>query len=101
MRRALLFVFVLALPASSFAAGAVTVRTGLPDPEVQQLVEAERAFAKMAQATNIRDAFFANMDDESILFRPTPVNGKDFYRTRPANPGPVLTWYPSYAELSG
>jgi len=101
MRRVFLLVFALGLPASSFAASTVTVRTGLPDPEVQQLVEAERAFAKKALDTNIRDAFFENMAEDAILFRPTPVNGKDFFRTRPANPGPVLTWYPSYAELSG
>jgi ketosteroid isomerase-like protein len=101
MRRAFLLVFVLGLPASACAGSTVTVRTGVPDSEVQQLVDAERAFAKKALTTNIRDAFFENMDEDAILFRPTPVNGKDFFRTRPANPGPVLSWYPSHAELSG
>jgi ketosteroid isomerase-like protein len=41
------------------------------------------------------------MADDAILFKPTPVNGKEFFRARPANPGPILAWYPSYAELSG
>ena len=101
MRRAFILVFALALPVSSLAASTVTVQTGPPDVQTQELVDAERAFAKKALDTNIRDAFFENMDMEAILFRPTPVNGKEFFRNRPANPGPVLAWYPSYAELSG
>jgi ketosteroid isomerase-like protein len=101
MRRALVLLFAILLPVPSFAASTVTVQTGAPDDQVQKLVDAERAFARKASDTNIRDAFFAYMADEAILFRPTPVNGKEFFRGRPANPGPVLTWYPSYAELSG
>jgi ketosteroid isomerase-like protein len=101
MRRVALLVFALALPAAAFAASTVTVQSGPPDEQVQRLVDAERAFAKKALDTNIRDAFFENMAEEAILFRPTPVNGKEFFRGRPANPGPVLAWYPSYAELSG
>src|SRR5688572_13940925 len=101
MRRVLLLVFALALPAAAFAASTVTVQSGPPDEQVKQLVDAERAFAKTALETNIRDAFFENMADDAILFRPTPVNGKEFFRNRPANPGPVLAWYPSYAEISG
>jgi ketosteroid isomerase-like protein len=40
------------------------------------------------------------MAEDGILFRPTPVNAKEFFAGRPANPGPILTWYPSYAEIS-
>ena len=101
MRRALLLSFALALPAAAFAASTVTPRSGPPDEQVQKLVDAERAFAKKALETNIRDAFYDNMAEDAILFRPTPVKCRDFFRDRPANPGPVLSWYPSYAELSG
>jgi ketosteroid isomerase-like protein len=101
MRRVLVLLFALALPVPSLAASTVTVQTVIPDEQVQQMVDAEKAFARKAYDTNIRDAFFANMAEDAILFRPTPVNGKDFFRNRPANPGPILTWYPSYAELSG
>jgi ketosteroid isomerase-like protein len=99
MRRALATVLLLlALPAS---ASTVTVQTAPPAGEIEKMVNAERAFAKKALDTNIRDAFYENMDDEAILFRPTPVNAKEYFQGRPANPGPVLAWYPSYAELSG
>jgi ketosteroid isomerase-like protein len=99
MRRALLLLAVLALPA--FAEPTVNVQTGPPDEGIAPMVNAEMAFAKKALDTNIRDAFFENMDDEGIVFRPTPVNAKEFFRGRPQNPGPVLTWYPSYAEIAG
>ena len=101
MRRALMLVFALALPSTSIAASTVTVQAGPPDEQVQQLVDAERAFARKALDSSIRDAFFEYMANDAILFRPTPVNGKEYFRARPANPGPILAWYPSYAELSG
>jgi ketosteroid isomerase-like protein len=101
MSRALAGFVLLALPMSAFAGSTVTVQTSAPDGQVADLVAAERGFARMALETNIRDAFFENMANDAILFRPTPVNGKEFFRGRPANPGPVLSWYPSYAELAG
>ena len=91
---------VLAVPSISNAEAIVKVQHGAPDPEVAALVAAENAFCKKAAETSIRDAFFDYMARDAILFRPGPVNGKDFFRDRPSNPGPVLTWYPSYAELS-
>ena len=97
-RAVVLALLTLALPAR---AATLEAFKSEPPPLVQKFVDAERAFAKRALNTNIRDAFDANMADNAILFRPTPVNAKEFFSTRPANPGPVLTWYPSYAEASG
>jgi hypothetical protein len=89
-------VAALALP----AAPAVTTMSGDPPADLASLIAAERHFAARATETSIRDAFFEALDDNSIVFRPEPVNGKEFFRGRPSNPGPVLTWGPSYAEIS-
>jgi ketosteroid isomerase-like protein len=100
MRRVLTLVLLaVAMPARS--ATVVEVFKSDPPLEVKRLVDAELKFAKLALDTNIRDAFNENMAPDAILFRPTPVNAKEFFKDRPANPGPVLTWYPSYAEISG
>lgn len=99
MRRALAFAF-LVLPVFA-RASTVTVQNGPPDGDVQALVDAERGFARMAQTTSINEAFLEHMADDAILFRPTPVNGKEFFKAKTPNPGPWLLWYPSYAELSG
>ena len=103
MRPVLIFAFAVMLlaPTAARAESLVTPQTGAPDEGVATMVAAERAFNTMAAKTSIRDAFFESMADNSILFRPGPVNGKEYFRARPSNPGPVLSWYPSYAELSG
>lgn len=97
----LVLALLVSAPIAARAESLVTPQTGPPDEGVATMVAAERAFNALAAKTNIRDAFFENMADQSILFRPGPVNGKEFFRARPSNPGPVLSWYPSYAELAG
>jgi ketosteroid isomerase-like protein len=94
-------VVILSLPGLAAATPIVARQTTEPDPEVTALIEAERGFCAKAAATSIRDAFLDNFANEAIVFRPGPINGKDFYRDRPSNPGPILTWWPTYAELSG
>ena len=46
--------------------------------ELDGLIEAERAFARLSVEKGSRDAFLANLSDESILFRPGPVPGKQW-----------------------
>ncbi len=86
----------LALP----AAPAVVPMTGDPPDDLAGLIAAERHFAARALETSIRDAFFEAVDADGIVFRPGPVNAKEFFRGRPSNPGPLLSWGPSYAEVS-
>jgi len=66
---------------------------------VQELVEAEHAFARAAASDGMRAAFLAVMTDDAILFRPRPVNGRQWFLDRPAPPG-LLSWTPTHAELS-
>jgi ketosteroid isomerase-like protein len=75
-----------------------TVRAELPAP-VKALVDAERAFSAAATAKGQRDAFLEFLADDSLLFRPGPVPGKMFYRTRPVPPG-ILSWAPVFADVS-
>jgi ketosteroid isomerase-like protein len=67
--------------------------------ELRSLVETERAFARTATTRGIRDSFLAYLADDGILFRPKPVNGKQWMRARPARPG-LLTWQPIYADVA-
>ena len=78
MRRVLTLVLLaVAMPARS--ATVVEVFKSDPPLEVKRLVDAELKFAKLALDTNIRDAFNENMATDAILFRPTPVNAKEFF----------------------
>lgn len=63
------------------------------------LIETELAFAEAAKNTSTRDAFLKFIDDEGILFRPHPVNGKEFLEKSPVRPAKLL-WYPSFSFMS-
>jgi ketosteroid isomerase-like protein len=63
------------------------------------MVAAEKAFARAAAEKGTRDAFLAFLADDSLVFQPDPMNGKEVWRARPASPG-LLSWYPVHAEVS-
>jgi ketosteroid isomerase-like protein len=67
--------------------------------ELNALAENERAFSRMAAAQGRRTAFLAYIADDCILFRPTPVNGKQWWTQSPDNPG-LLSWEPVYVDLA-
>lgn len=93
-KRKLLTIFVLLM----------TSLTGLAQkanlaPDIQSLVDTERAFAHTATEKSVRDSFLAFIADDGVLFRPTAVNGKQFLEKQQSRPG-LLSWDPSYAEIS-
>jgi ketosteroid isomerase-like protein len=69
------------------------------DPVVQQVVDAERAFAHLAVEKGMREAFLANLAEDAILFRPGPVLGRKWFEERPASSG-KLAWEPDFAAVS-
>ncbi|MDE3245813.1 MAG: nuclear transport factor 2 family protein [Acidobacteriota bacterium] len=75
-----------------------------PEPDArtraaQSLVDAELAFAKMAEEQGSQAAFLKVLDDLGVLFRPGPVNGKAWLRQRKPDAS-KLTWFPSFVEVS-
>jgi len=70
---------------------------------LQAMVEAERAFAKMAEEQGTRPAFMAFIADDGILFRPTAVKGKQWMTNHPlpaSDKHPLLSWYPAVAGMA-
>jgi ketosteroid isomerase-like protein len=65
----------------------------------ESLVDTERQFATAAESYGMKVAFLRFLDDDSILFRPHPVNGKRFMMGRPDS-GVRLTWEPTRAGVS-
>jgi hypothetical protein len=64
-------------------------KRGPPEPDVAQLVDAENAFCKLALSAGIRDAFYENLAENGIIFRPGPMNGKNSSRTAHQRRAPV------------
>lgn len=73
----------------------------LPDPDtaLASLVAAERAFAQTSVEEGMRHAFLAYLADESIIFRPTPTDGRPWFTDRPESPG-TLAWQPVFADVA-
>jgi ketosteroid isomerase-like protein len=72
---------------------------------LESMVATELAFAKMAKDVGTRPAFSAFIADDGILFRPGPVKGKEWLAKNPApappsGKRPLLSWYPSVAEIA-
>lgn len=70
-----------------------------PDSVVLQLAQSEREFSKTALLKGIKSAFLTFLDDQSVLFRPYSVNGKEHILAGPETPG-FLTWFPTVVEVS-
>lgn len=70
---------------------------------LQSLVETERAFSRTAAEQGTREAFLSFIADDGILFRPTAVNGKEWFSKNPVAPSdkrPLLSWQPIFADVS-
>ena len=80
---------------------AATVFTGpsLHSQTLDSLVASERAFATMSESDGMKAAFVANLAVDGVIFRPTPVNGREWFAEHPDVPG-VLSWLPVYAGVS-
>ena len=78
---------------------ASTLAAEVPGPELQSLVMAERAFARASVADGMREAFLEFLADDAVIFRPGPVEGRQWFEARPPAEG-RLSWEPLFADLS-
>lgn len=67
--------------------------------ELNTLIEAERNFGRTSIARGTKEAFLANLADNSIIFRPTAVAGKKWTAENPG-PSSQLSWEPEFADIA-
>ncbi|UCH83403.1 MAG: nuclear transport factor 2 family protein [Candidatus Latescibacterota bacterium] len=67
--------------------------------DIKQVVDAERRFAKDAAERGIKEAFLAHLAEDAVLFRPHPVNGREWLREQPSTDA-FLGWEPVIADVS-
>ena len=68
-------------------------------PDVAEVVGAERAFAAAAQSDGVNAAFLRFSAPDGLVFQPGPVNAKAALTARPLPPG-KLDWWPVYAGIA-
>jgi ketosteroid isomerase-like protein len=90
-----LLLFVLTFPV-------LTQEKDLP-PAQADLVNAERAFAKLAGERGVRESFIAYFADDGIGFAPHPHKVKERFSNSPApaaRPPLTLNWAPVYGDIA-
>lgn len=67
--------------------------------DLQRLVETEKEFARAASEKGTKAAFLSFLADDGIVFNPTEINGKLYWKNRPDSPA-LLSWNPVWADVS-
>src|ERR1044072_2143671 len=65
---------------------------------VGSLIAAEKAYAKLAGEKGFREASISVFADDAVIFAPSAVNGKKFWRE--AKKDPIISWRPAFASIS-
>ncbi|MEK6783063.1 MAG: DUF4440 domain-containing protein [Bacteroidota bacterium] len=92
MRIFFLMVFVIGLP--------ILLPAQSDNPDLQEMVSAERAFAQMAKDQNTRDAFLYFLADDVITSGPNgPIKGKEGIKKQEINSS-WLYWEVAYSDIS-
>ncbi|HXI00485.1 MAG TPA: hypothetical protein VNI52_09455 [Sphingobacteriaceae bacterium] len=69
------------------------------DNNVQSLLAAENYFSSISIEKGIKKAYLTVSDDATIIFRPSPVPARSFYK-KIKNDSTYLSWSPSFARIS-
>lgn len=92
MKKTLALLLLLSLPA--FAQPPANLQADL-----DAIVAAERAFAKLGAEKGFKESFLAFIAEDGVMFRPMPIKAKASLQERP-EPPISLIWGPSHAEIS-
>lgn len=91
MRKVLVSAFVLLL----FTGTAISQTTD----KVSQLISAENYFSALVKEKGLKKAFLSVSDENTIIFRPGPVNAVKYFKGKTDSSG-TLNWNPAYARIS-
>jgi ketosteroid isomerase-like protein len=96
------WLFSTLLLVTAFGAGAAdSAMAARGSAEITEVVEAERAFARMAEEKGIRAAFLSFAAEDGVVFDQGPEPAKPAVSAWPAGDGGSLRWWPLYAGIAG
>lgn len=59
--------------------------------DLQAMLDAEKSFERAAADQGVKNASLGVLSDDSVVFRPTAINGKDFWKSRVESAPMMLT----------
>lgn len=68
--------------------------------DFQEMLNAERSFDQAAAEKGTKPAYLAFLADDSVIFRPGAVNGKEFWKMREASPTERLVRNITYTDIA-
>ena len=80
-------------------AGVTAEEESAADAALQTIVGNEAKFFQLGQERGTRAAFLEFLADDSVVFQPGPMDGKQAWSKRPEK-GIALTWRPLFAAMS-
>jgi ketosteroid isomerase-like protein len=98
--RVLLVTFLAALLSTAYGQGS---HDQTRDRKLNELADAERAFAAFTVKKGFRDGFIKYFADDGIGFGPHPEKTKEVLQKRPAPAGPrtvIFNWAPMFGDIS-
>ncbi|MEX0734847.1 MAG: tetratricopeptide repeat protein [Steroidobacteraceae bacterium] len=67
----------------------------------QEMIDAERAFVRLAAERGFRDSFYAYFADDGIAFNPHPFRVRTALANQPSSPGPMgAVWAPVFGDIA-
>jgi hypothetical protein len=78
----------------------VVVRIVSAQSNADPIVEAESAFGRVSTEKGMKQAFLGVLSDDSVVFRPGPMNGKEFWRSYNEDQSLVLVRQPVDFDIS-
>lgn len=67
---------------------------------LQSLIDAENYFSSIVKTKGQKVAFLKVADQETLLYRPGPVNAFDYFEQQKADPAYALSWQPTFARIA-
>lgn len=67
--------------------------------QLKDVTEAEENFQKQVTRRGVKDGFLSAVDADAVVFRPNPVNAKEYFDKSSKIPG-KLTWTPKVVRMS-
>ena len=89
MKMGFIFIFTIILCTCIFA-----------QTDLQKMFDAEKAFDQAAINRGQKSAFLEFFADDSVIFRPNAINGREFWKSREDPSSLMLVRNPTYADIA-
>lgn len=83
-------ILIICVTSTSFAQRGMKVKT---------VLASEEEFGNYVKREGINKGFIRVSGDDALIFKPGPVSAKEYYTSKPADPG-KLTWKAAFARIS-